>query len=771
MFSEKIIKNSLTAEQVKEQIILGNVNIGTNSKSKPISKIFGDNIFTLFNLINIILFVLLLIAGSYKNTMFMMVVVFNTLIGIVQEIRYKIAVDKLSLVATSKVDVVRDGEIVNISTDEIVIGDVIKLTAGAQIPADCVVIDGFCFVNESLLTGESDLIEKQEDAKLLSGSFVSSGEVFAKVNSVGKDNFAVKIQQEASYSKKISSEIMSALNKILLVCSIAIIPVGLLMFFNKLYVNKLEFADTVSSTVGALIGMIPEGLILLTSSVLAVSVIRLARKKVLVQQLYCIETLARVNMLCLDKTGTITTGNMEVVDVDCIGNDEGYIKKVLKSITANSVDNNPTMRAIDKYSDVECFNSINMVPFSSEKKWSGGNFSNGKSYVLGAFEAIYDNSKLELKSKIDQIDDVYRVVVLAESNNQISNNELPIDLTPIALVIIKDEIRSNANETIEYFNKQGVALKVISGDNHKTVEQIAKSVGMVDADKSIDATTLKTDQDICNATKEYTVFGRVTPEQKKKIIIELKKSGNTVAMTGDGVNDVLALKEADCSVSIASGSDAAKNISQIVLVNDDFGSMPEVVEEGRRTINNIQRSGSLFLVKTIYSAVLAIAYIFFTSQYPFEPIHLTLISAFTIGLPSFVLALEPNHNLVKGKFIRNILLNALPSALVVIANGLALGFISHHYTGDQISTMASIITAVVGVMLVIRLSLPLNRLRALLIAVVIIGFTTCVVFLNDFIGLALLPTYGIVTLTIMTIISIVAFNILFTLFHRIAERK
>lgn len=771
MLNEKIINMSLSSLEVEKQIKLCNSNFETHSKTKSLKRIILDNTITLFNFINVFLFLVLLLIGSYKNTLFIGVVFLNTIIGIIQEIRSKICVDRLSIVVASKIDVVRNGTLTKVESNNIVLGDVIKLTSGCQIPVDCQVIDGVCFVNESLLTGESDLIKKNENDLLMSGSFVSSGQVFAKVKCIGDNCYAAKLQKEATYNKKIDSEIMNSLNKLLLFVSIIMVPVGTLLFCSKIFINKLDFVDTVSGTIGAIIGMIPSGLVLLTSSVLAVSVVRLARKKVLVQQLFCIESLARVDVLCLDKTGTITTGDMQVVSVEYLISDKNYVDIALKSLSHNSVDMNATILAIDNYINCELLKPTLMVPFSSEKKWSGGNF-NDKSFVLGAAEFIFKGKEsLNLQQHINKFEQGVRCVVLAQSNDLIVNNNLPRNLKPLALVFIKDDIRCNAKETIDYFKQQGVTLKVISGDNHKTVERIACSVGIPDANKSIDVSTLKSDEELKNAVEEYAVFGRVTPEQKRKIILLLKEIGHTVAMTGDGVNDVLALKEADCSVALASGSDATKNISQIVLVNDDFSSMPEVVAEGRRSVNNIQRSGALFLVKTLYSTILSIAYIFVTAQYPFEPIHLTLISAFTIGIPSFVLALEPNHNIIKGKFLKNIIFNALPSAITIILNVIFLGILSRYYNGDELSTIACILTTVIGFMLVVRLSLPLNLLRLILLIVIVGGFILTVLLLGDIIGLVPLSAFGFGTLIVHLTISLILFNILFTFLHNIIEKE
>jgi cation-transporting ATPase E len=758
MVDSKIAKLSLSDADVECRVKEGKVNTNAKSNSKSVKRIIFDNTITLFNFLNLFLALLLLMVGSFKNMLFMGVVFFNVLIGIVQEIRSKKTVDKLSIVVSNKVDVVRNSNISTVNVDEIVQDDIIILRAGSQVPADSIVIDGFCSVNESLLTGESDLVEKDEGSKLMSGSFVSSGEVYAKVIHIGSENFATKIHNEATYTKKINSEIMSTLNKILTFCSIAIIPIGVALFINHYYINGVSFEETIVSIVAALIGMIPEGLVLLTSTVLAVSVIRLARQKVLVQQLFCIETLARVDVLCLDKTGTITSGDMEVVDVDYLGNDSEYVNKVFKSLSACSVDNNATIVAIDKAFNCNYINAEEIIPFSSEKKWSGAVLADDKSYVLGAAEFIYnENEQPELFEKISKTDDVLRVVTLSVSDSPFENRGLPENLKPIALVLIKDKIRENAEETISYFKEQGVDLKVISGDNNKTVEMIAKSVGINGAENSVDASTLDTDEKIKEAVKKYTVFGRVTPQQKKKLIVALKEQGHTVAMTGDGVNDVLALKEADCSVSIASGSDAAKNISQLVLVDDNFASMPKVVAEGRRSINNIQRSASLFLLKTIYSVILALFFAFVNTGYPFEPIQLSLVSAMTIGLPSFVLALQPNHNRIKGKFFRNVILRALPGALLVAGNIIFLSFQSSIFTSDEISTMSVIVIALIGVLMVISLSIPFNGIRTALLVVVIGGLVLGMTVFSGLFSLTPLSQQGIILVLILSAISTALF--------------
>ncbi len=767
MKKNKVISLGLSDSEVKDRVEKGLVNKNSQSKSKSIKRIIFDNTITLFNLLNLFLMLLLLIVGSHKNMLFMGVVFCNTIVGIVQEIRSKRAVDKLSIVVSSNVNVVRNREIQNISIDNIVIDDIIILRSGMQIPCDCEIIDGFCYANESLLTGESDLIEKNIGDNLMSGSFVSSGEVYVKVIHIGKDNYATKLHQEASYSKKINSEIMNTLGKIITFCSIAIFPMGIALFVNQHFFNHISVYDAVVSTVAALIGMIPEGLILLTSTVLAVSVIRLARHKVLVQQLFCIETLARVDVLCLDKTGTITTGELEVVDIDYLDNDTDYVDEVLKSLAESSMDNNSTIAAIDSYINCGALKAEMVIPFSSEKKWSGAELEDSRAYVLGAAECIFDNSFTEIFKKIKRIPDEFRVVTLAVSDEKFKNNNtLPENLKPLALIKIKDKIRDNAEKTINFFKEQGVQLKVISGDNNKTAERIAASVGIPNTDKSVDAATLDTDEKLKEAIEENTVFGRVTPQQKRSFVQALKANGHTVAMTGDGVNDVLALKEADCSIAIASGSDAAKNISQLVLIDNNFGSMPKVVAEGRRSINNIQRSASLFIVKTLYSIILAFIFIFVNINYPFQPLQLSLISAFTIGLPSFVLALQPNKNRIQGKFIKNVILRAWSAALMVVVNIVTLLFFMKNFSYEEFSTMAVILTSLIGVMMVIRLSIPINLLRGALIAVVIGGLSVGILVFGELFNIVSLSPYALILLSILSGISIIAYNILYTVSSR-----
>lgn len=776
MDKEKILSLSLSDEEVQQRINCGKVNTDSSVPTKSVKRIIYDNVVTLFNIVNIILFLLLIFAGSYKNMLFMGVVVCNTAIGIIQEIRSKRSVDKLSILVSKKVKAIRNSKEIEIPIEEIVIDDIIFLKRGSQVPSDCIVIDGECYANESLLTGESDTILKTEKAQLYSGSFISSGECYAKVNKVGSDNYASKIHSEAKYIKKVNSEIMNTLKKIIKFCSIIIFPVGIALFCAKFFLYNDTFSSSVVSTVGALIGMIPEGLVLLTSSVLAVSVIRLTRNKVLVQELYCIETLARVDVLCLDKTGTITSDEMEVTKIVPFSDDNDEINLALSSLSKNSNDDNSTIRSISEYcKDFESLKAKSVIPFSSEKKWSGAAFDNGISYIIGAGEFILkDRAKYKcVFDAISSINEPVRILTLAKADYEINKNDDLTDLTPLALILIKDKIRENAKQTINYFIEQGVNLKVISGDGVNTVANIAKEAGIQGAELAVDATTLTTEESINQAAEKYNVFGRVTPSQKKQLVKALQAKGHTVAMTGDGVNDVLALKEADCSVAMAAGSEAARNVSQLVLINNDFSSMPKVVAEGRRAINNIQRSASLFLIKTLYSIVLAIVFIFVSSAYPFQPIQLSFVGGLTIGLPSFVLALQPNRDRIKGDFFANVISRAIPGAFTIIMNIVLATFVGRNFGFDSndISTIAVYLTAFVGVLMVIRLSIPFNGIRVALLCVIVTGLLGGFIFMRNILSLTQVNTVEVIFALILAAASFIIFNVLYSVFTSKAARK
>ena len=528
----------LTDSEVQKRIDEGKVNISTNIKTKSIKRIFCDNIFTLFNLINVILLAALIFVGSHKNMLFIGVVIANIIIGIVQEIRSKISVDKLTILSEKKINVLRNGKIAEISKDEIVLDDILVLSRGSQIPADCIVCDGNCRVNESLLTGESNLIEKNVGDELLSGSFIAAGKCYAQAVKVGADCYAAKINNEAKYIKKVNSQIMESFNFIIKICTFVLFPIGIAFFIRQFTLPDATLQSAVISTVASLVGMIPKGMILLTSSVLAVSIIRLSSKKVLVQEMYCIETLARVDVLCLDKTGTLTTDEMTVTGVIPFGADENKIKKALSSIVKASDELNATLYALRDYSDsVSPYECSKFCDFSSETKWSGGTFENGKTYIVGATECILKSREKysEVYSEIEKINQTVRILVLAESDSEPDKDSLPDDLKPLALILIKDKLRDNVNETVKYFKEQGVTLKVISGDSVKTVKNIALDTGIEGAENAIDMSTVTTDKELEDAAERCNVFGRVTPAQKKKLVVALKKHGHSVAMTGDGV--------------------------------------------------------------------------------------------------------------------------------------------------------------------------------------------------------------------------------------------
>ncbi len=778
----------LTTEEAAQLAEAGKANVDASVKTRSLREIARDNICTLFNFVNLVLAILVFFTGSYKNMLFMVIILVNVLIGIVQEVRSKQLTDKLAIVVAAHVQAVRSGKLVEIPVDQIVLGDVIRLSRGDQIPADAQVVEGECRVNESLLTGESRLVPKAPGDELMSGSFVNSGVVFARVIHVGAANYAAKISAEAKGHKAINSEIMRSVNGIVKYVSIALFPVGALLFSSQFFLQHIHWQSAILSTTSALVGMIPEGLILLTSTVLAVAVIRLSRHKVLVQQLYCIETLARVDVLCLDKTGTITTGAMRVAGIQSIeGTSAELAKEAAAAIAFADEDPNDTANAIRAYFEtgegaqgsqpLEPEAGTHSVPFSSDTKLSGVVLANGTAFAMGAAQYVLANAPEELASlqgQLDQLTEDARVLLVAQVASFSKDGRVQGPITPLGFILLEDEIRSTASQTVQYFKEQGVALKVISGDDPHTVSGIAQKVGIPHADQYIDCSQLNTDQDIQEAVARYSVFGRVRPEQKKAFVLALQEEGHTVAMTGDGVNDVLALKAADCSVAMASGSDAARNVAQLVLVNNDFASMPKVVAEGRRSINNLQRSASLFLVKTIFSIVMAVLFIFLPWQYPFMPIQMTLVSAMTIGLPSFVLALEPNHDLVRGHFLRNCVVRSIPGAICVIACILAVSLVGYLWLGlsyAQISTLCVLLTALTGVMLVIRLSIPYTPIRAALLVVVLGGLLLGCTVAAPLFNIAPLTEAMGITFVVIGTVDILAFQLLYNAFDRMHRTK
>ena len=768
--------NGLSSDQVNARISAGYKNGESDIKTKSIGRIIRDNVITPFNILNFILGILVISVGSFKNVLFLNIIFLNICIGSFQEIRAKKTIDRLSLISSPKASVLRNGIVEKIPVSEIVLDDVLHLSSGNQICCDCTVLEGSCEVNEALITGESDPLPKTVGDGMLSGSFLSSGSCYARVEHIGVDNYATKISNSAKYIKKNNSEILKWINIIIKVIGIIIIPVGLLLFYKEIFVSHTPYQDAVVGIVAALIGMIPEGLILLTSVVFAVGVVRLSRHKTLVQELYCIETLARVDTLCLDKTGTITEGEMQLDHIiPYSGMSEDEVKEALCAMLHAQTDTNPTFDAIRMaLGDESNWLSNQVVPFSSARKWSGASFSDRGAYVMGALEFVFSNPDETLSQRAKDFSERgFRVLVAAKSTNFFNGNELPAALEPIGLVVLSDKIRPSARLTLEYFADQGVDIKVISGDNAATVSNVASKAGLQGAENYIDATTLSTPEEIAAAAGEYTVFGRVTPQQKLELVKALQKQGHTVAMTGDGVNDVLALKEADCSIAMASGSDAARTVSQLVLLNSDFSSLPHVVREGRRSINNLQRSAALYLVKAIFSTILAIFFVFTSATYPFQPIQLTLISFATIGTPSFILALEPNSDRVKGRFIFNVMTNALPCALTIAFNIIFLtaiySFLNLSYL--EYSTLAVFITGFTSFMMLLKVCSPLNTIRTTLFVTMALVFVFGIVFFREFFGLVQISAVMIVILIPMIFLSIFLILAIQQLVNKLIERR
>lgn len=721
------VELGLTEEQVKKRFLEDLNYKDVSVPTKSIKRIIRDNLFTLFNFLNFGLALAIALVGAYKNMLFIGTVILNIIISIVQEIRAKQIVDKLSLISQSKVTVIRDKEKKELFREEVVLDDIVELRVGTQVVCDSIVKDGTCIVNESFITGEATPIEKKKGDLVLSGSFITGGRVLAKVEHVREDNYTSKISKDAKYVKKLNSVLMNSLNKIIKYISITIVPVGTLLFINQYFFAGSDFNLAVLNTAAALIGMIPDGLILLTSTVLAASILRLSKYKVLVQELYCIETLARVDVLCLDKTGTITEGVMEVVDfIPNVKYSKEEVKGLLDSLCHTLEDISPTMEAVrDKFAtkNGKPLEYKKIIPFSSDKKYSKVE-TEGINYYLGAPEFIIKDSKYDEYTKD------YRTLLLAKEEDGIKH--------PVALILIQDKIRKEAKDTLEYFKKQGVEIKIISGDNPITISQIAKRVGLDDYDKYCDLSKIETDEELKEAYLNNTIFGRVKPDQKKKLIQLIKSLGHTVAMTGDGVNDCLALKEADCSIAMASGSDAARNVSQLVLMESNFDAMPKVVLEGRRCINNIGRSASLFLTKTTYTILIVLMVLFTAFHYPYHPIHLSLMNLITIGAPSLILALEPNKDRIKGNFLVKIIANALPTGLAVFSTVFIFLILTKDagLTPAESSTITVIITTILMLIYQYKLCKPFNLIRRLLLGSMITIFVVEILCFKSFFSLA-----------------------------------
>lgn len=778
----------LTDAEVEQRIEQGLTNHTDISTDKTTKEIVVSNVCTYFNLIFLVITILLVAVGSFRNLTFLPIIIGNTVIGIVQELRAKKTLEKMSLLNAPHADVIRNGEITQIATEKLVKDDVVLLTAGKQICADAVVIDGSIQVNESLLTGEADEVEKPVGSTLMSGSFVVSGECYVRLEKVGNESYISKLSMEAkSMGSKEQSEMIRSINQIVKWIGIVIIPIGIILFWQSHFVNDVSISKSVTSTVAAIIGMIPEGLYLLTTIALALSTMKLANKKVLLHDMKSIETLARVDVLCVDKTGTITEPDMKVSDIflcqsgsnladnvqSCMRENSllqeqmavhselslDELKKLIVRYAYASKDNNATMLALKEYAEgfvktgdsgLKIHNSHNDIAgriidqqaFSSSRKYGSITFADG-TYLLGAPEFILGDDfhivENEIQSYTEKGD---RVLLFARRDSD--------KTIPLGFVALANPIRQNAVKTFEYFKKQRVAIKVISGDNPKTVSQIAMQAGIENADKYIDAASLDSKEKIAKAVSQYTVFGRVTPKQKQQLVKALQQKGHTVAMTGDGVNDILAMKDANCSVAMASGSEAAAQAAQVVLLDSDFVHMPDVVYEGRRVVNNIERSASLFLVKNIFSLLLALFSVISMFTYPLEPSQISLISMFTIGLPGFLLAMEPNKERIKGHFLTNVMLKALPGGLtdVIAISALVVCGAVFSIPEESIGTIATMVLSVVGFMILFKISEPLNTMKYAVIGINVAGFVLCVYFLKDLFALTNLPSICILLMIV-----------------------
>lgn len=755
------VRKGLTSEQVSEYRENGWDNCSVQPPSKTTKEIIKSNLLTYFNLIFLLIAILLVVVGSFRDLTFLPIIIANTLIGIIQELNAKKTLEKLTVLNAPKVRAVRNGKTKMVSSEDLVLDDIVIFTAGNQICADAVVAEGEVSVNESLLTGESDEITKKPGDHLMSGSFIVSGSCYARLEKVGADSYISKLTIEAKATKEgEQSEMIRSLNKLVMVVGILIIPIGLILFGQQYIYAKASLRDSVTSMVAAIIGMIPEGLYLLASVTLAVSVVRLSMKKVLVHDMKCIETLARVNVLCVDKTGTITENTMKVNSIcPLLAYDPEHmdpLEETLSDFAAAQSPDNITMAALqESFKTPGGMTPVSITSFSSAYKYSSATFSDA-SYVLGAPEFVLREDYSEYQEIIEEKSSKgYRVLVFGKYAGTPTGKELTEKVTPLCLILLSNPIRKDAPETFRFFAKQGVAIKVISGDNPVTVSEVAKQAGIADADKFVDAATLRSMEDISKAVLEYTVFGRVTPNQKRQFVQALKAAGKTVAMTGDGVNDVLALKDADCSVAMASGSDAAAQASQLVLLESDFARMPDVVMEGRQVVNNLERSGSLFLVKNIFSLLMSMFSIIFSISYPLEPSQVSLISMFTIGMPAFFLSQVPNKNLIRGHFITNILLKALPAGITdaVIVGALVIFGETFNVSSLDISTAATMLLAIVGFMLLYQISKPMDLIRWIIWGISIVGLIFCSIFLKDLFAITGMSTRCIMLFLVFSIIT------------------
>ena len=817
----------LTNEEVQERIAQGQVNNNENPNTRTYKQIILENTLTFFNFLNLVLLVFVLLVGSYKNSMFVGIIFINTVIGIIQEIRAKKTIDKLAILTESKTVVLREGKKWKISTEKLVVDDLIFLKAGEQVPADAKILEGNLEVNESLLTGEADNLPKNPGDELFSGSFVTAGQACCQIIHVGSDNYASRITSEAKEFKRHNSELRNSLNAILKVISIIIVPLGAMLFYKQYYFVGDSIRDSVVNMVAAVLGMIPEGLVLLTSVALTLGALKLAQKKTLVQELYCIETRARVDTLCLDKTGTITEGTMCVESVEsyppvydeisdetsgnktapgewnnngtessdltegsaaaeasavsaaeAIAKEDGSsillpqeesetgakkhrqedtakireIEHIMGNLLSVLKDQNATADALRaRFKVAQDMELDHVIPFSSDRKYSGAAFKDAGTYLMGAAQFLFPEGNPELMEYCGSFaEEGLRVLVVAHSENVNEGTEIPEGLEPVGLLLLTDVIRAEAPDTLAYFESQGVDLKVISGDDPVTVSAIAKRAGLKNAEQYVDATTITTQEEMDEAVATYSVFGRVTPQQKQAMVKSLQAQKHTVAMTGDGVNDVLALKEADCSIAMAEGSDAAKNIANVVLLDSNFAAMPEIVNQGRRVVNNIRTAASMFLIKTIFSVLLSLITIFFGDSYPFEPIQMSLISACAVGIPTFLLAQENNYEKIDHTFLRHVFMNAFPAAVTITGCVFTVMLVCQnvYHSNLMLNTACVLVTGWNYMAALKTVYAPLNRYRKVIIYSMQVIFFAAAVILQDLLTLGSLE-FGMIILVFL----------------------
>mgnify|MGYP002602212418 FL=1 len=828
---KEVTMTGLTNEQVQQRIEEGKINVNENPNTRSYKQIVRENVLTFFNFLNLALMIMVLLVGSYKNSMFMGIIVINTVIGIIQEVRAKKTLDKLAILTESKAVVLREGKKWSISTEKLVLDDILFLKTGDQVPADVKVLEGTVEVNESLLTGESDNLSKSQGDELFSGSFVTSGEACCQVIHVGKDNYASQITSEAKEFKRHNSELRNSLNAILKVISIIIVPLGAMLFYKQYMIVGDTLKDSVVNMVAAVLGMIPEGLVLLTSVALTLGSMVLATKKTLVQELYCIETLARVDTLCLDKTGTITEGTMKVEDVQLYDTaqttvvqhtakfdpetgepvqnvsalkpevtvsaekENGQIQETVNSETVSQEerqklqeidhimgnmmsvlhDQNATADALRKrFPSRNDLKLIHAIPFSSDRKYSGAVFEGRGTYLMGAAQFLFPEGNEELLEHCSSYaQEGYRILVLAHSEQETKGTERPTGLEPLGLFLITDVIREEAPDTLAFFDSQGVDLKVISGDDPVTVSAIAKKAGLKNANHYIDATTIKTSEEMQRAVAECSVFGRVTPQQKKQMVQALQSQKHTVAMTGDGVNDVLALKEADCSIAMAAGSDAAKNIANVVLLDSNFGAMPHIVNQGRRVVNNIRSAASMFLIKTIFSVLLSLITIFFGDAYPFEPIQMSLISACAVGIPTFLLTQENNYNKIDHTFLRHVFMNAFPAAVTITGCVFTIMLVCQdvYHSNVMLNTACVLVTGWNYMSALRTVYSPLNTYRKVIIYGMQFAFFISAVVLQDLLTLGSLEFGMIILVFVLMTFSPILIETITEWIRRIYEKS